>query len=186
VRSVDLGPATVVVNYRNGRVETLIGPAAQWWNTATTTGHADIPGPLDRPAEQTLLGQLVTAGLIVPASHPQSGPPVPSGPRWQPSWGTQETPAGRTKPARVPLGTTVGASVALAVVLGVLAIGRTHRRTARLVWLLTTAANRTTRPATAEHARRAVHAVRRAGLIAPRACLLIPGSGAGDHDRARE
>ncbi|QWF85919.1 lasso peptide biosynthesis B2 protein [Amycolatopsis sp. CA-230715] len=68
---------------------------------------------------------------------------------------------------------TVLAGLALAVVLVTLAAGPRHGRLARLTWILNQAARRARRPATAEHARRAVHAVRLAGLLAPRrvACL---------------
>jgi Transglutaminase-like superfamily len=173
VRAVDLGPATVIVNYRNGRVETLIGPAARWWREATDNGRADAPGILDQKSEQALRDQLVSAGLIVRATDHQPGHPTTDGPPWVPSWGTQEMAAGRAEPVRVPLGVTVRAGLALAVVLGVLAAGRGHKRMARLVRLLTWVSGPTTGPAPAERVHQAVHAVRRAGLVAPGrvACL---------------
>lgn len=174
VRAVDLGPATVIVNYRNGRTESLIGPAARWWQQATATGYADVPGVLDELTERTLRSQLVAAGLIEPtATDHQPGTPTPQGPPWVPSWGTQEMAAGRVEPVPVPLGATVRAGVALAVVLGTLAAGRGRTRIARLVRLLSTASARTTSPAPAEHIHKAVHAVRRAGLVIPGrvACL---------------
>jgi hypothetical protein len=128
---------------------------------------------LDELAAQTLRGQLLAAGLIMPTFQHQPGQPTPVGPSWVPSWGTQEMTAGRVEPVRVPLRVTVRAGVALAVVVSVLAAGRRHRRMDRLVRLLTRAAERTTGPATAERAHQAVHAVRRAGLAAPGrvACL---------------
>lgn len=173
VRVVDLGPVTVIVNYRNGRVETLIGPAARWWHLATASGDADVPTVLDEVSTQTLRRQLEAAGLIAPMPTPRPGRPTVAGASWVPSWGTQEMTAGRAEPVRVPLGATIRAGLALAVVLGVLAAGRPHRRMARLVGLLERASVLATGPATAEQAARAVHAVRRAGLIVPGrvACL---------------
>ncbi|WP_422647137.1 lasso peptide biosynthesis B2 protein [Actinoalloteichus caeruleus] len=173
VRAVDVGPATVIVNYGNGRVETLIGPAARWWGEATTTGNGDARGVLDGLAAQTLRRQLLAAGLIVPTFPHRPGRPTAAGPSWVPSWGTQEMAAGRAEPVRVPFGATVRAGAALAVVLGVLAAGRRHRRMARLMWLLTRMVRRGTGSATADQACQAVNAVRRAGLVAPGrvACL---------------
>jgi hypothetical protein len=175
VRAIDLGPATVIVNYRNGRVETLIGPAARWWHLATASGDADVPTVLDEVSTQTLRRQLEAAGLIAPTPTPTPQPwrPTVAGPSWVPSWGTQEMTAGRAEPVRVPLGATIRAGLALAVVLGVLAVGRPHRRMARLVGLLERASAMATGPAIAEQAAWAVHAVQRAGLIVPGrvACL---------------
>lgn len=174
VRAVDLGPATVIVNYRNGRTESLIGPAARWWQQATASSYADVPGVLDELAEQTLRGQLIGAGLIEPtATDRPQGFATPQGPPWVPSWGTQEMAAGRVEPVPVPLGAAVRAGLALAVVLGVLAAGRERTRMARLVRLLTAASAGAGEPAPAERIRQAVHAVRRAGLVIPGrvACL---------------
>lgn len=173
VRAVDLGPATVIVNYRNGRVETLIGPAARWWAEATASGCADVPGVLDGRAARTLHEQLLTAGLIAPSFPRRPGRPTAAGPQWTPSWGTQEMAAGLPEPVHVPLGETIRAGAALAVVLGALIAGRKNRRMARLIRLLTRAARRGSGPTTAAAVRQAVHAVRRAGLIAPGrvACL---------------
>ncbi|MBW1604755.1 lasso peptide biosynthesis B2 protein [Streptomyces sp. JJ66] len=173
VRAINVGPATVIVNYRNGRAETLIGPAARWWDEATTSGYAEVPGVLDGLAEQTLCRQLLEAGLISPTFSRRPGQHTASGPPWVPSWGTQEMTAGRGEPVRVPFGVTARAGVALAVVLGVLGAGRKRRRMARLVWLLTWIARRSTGSATADQARLAINAVRRAGLVVPGrvACL---------------
>jgi hypothetical protein len=173
VRAVNVGPATVIVNYRNGRVETLIGPAARWWDEKTTNGYADTSDVLDGLAAQTLRGQLLAADLITPTFQHRPGQPTTVGPPWVPSWGTQEMAAGRAEPVRMPFGATVRAGVALAVVLGVLAVGRKRRRMARLVRLLAWMARRTTCSATTEEAGQAAHAVRRAGLVAPGrvACL---------------
>jgi hypothetical protein len=173
VRAVNVGPATVIVNYGNGRVETLIGPAARWWDEATTSGYADVSGVLDGLAEQTLRSQLLAAGLIAPTFPRRPGHCTAVGPPWVPSWGTQEMAAGRGELVRVPFGVTVRAGAALAVVLAVLTVGRKHRRMARLVWLLTWVARRSTDSATVDQARLAVNAVRRAGLVAPGrvACL---------------
>jgi len=173
VAAADLGPATVIVNYRTGAVETLIGPAARWWAKLAATGDPDTPTALDSASVRILLGQLYAAGLIVPIRRRRPSPAPVAGPRWIPSWGTQELAAGYVEPPRVSLGTTVRAGLALAVVLGVLALGRKRTRMARLTRLLTWATRYTTRAATTEHARQTVHAVRRAGLLMPGrvACL---------------
>lgn len=175
VRAADLGPVTVIVNYLNGRVEALIGPAARWWQRATSTGCADVPGVLDEEAARPLQDQLIAAGLIEPATAdaPRSSFSTFRGPPWEPSWGTQEMAAGLTALAPAPLRTTARAAVALAVVLVVLAAGRRRGRTARLIRLLTVAATWTRGPAPAERVRSTAHAVRRAGMVVPSrvACL---------------
>lgn len=173
VSAADLGPATVIVNYRAGNVETLIGPAARWWAELSATGDPDAPTGLDTASIRTLLGRLHADGFLVPTRRPRPWPAPVAGPPWVPSWGTHELAAGRAELPRVPLGPAVRAGLALAAVLGVLTFGRTRARMARLTRLLTWATRWATRPATAEHARQLVHAVRRAGLLAPGrvACL---------------
>lgn len=173
VRAVDVGPATVIVNYRDGRTHVLIGEPARWWQAATTSGRADPPGLLDTRTAETLRGQLLAAGLITPTQTHRQGRGVTAGPAWAPSWGTQEMPAGRADAVPVPLGATVRASVALVVVFGVLAAGRGDRRMARLLRLLTWANHHTTINASDDHGREAVHAVRRAARFMPGrvACL---------------
>ncbi|ATY17055.1 hypothetical protein CU254_41460 (plasmid) [Amycolatopsis sp. AA4] len=173
VRAVDVGPSTVIVNYRTGRAETLIGPAARWWAELAASGDPAATTALDEASARTLRGQLLDAGLLAPSPRPEPWSPPPNGPAWEASWGTQELAAGRPEPVPVPLAATVLAGTALALVLAVLAAGPRRGRVARLSRLLTVAARRTARPATVEDARRAVHAVRKAGLLAPGrvACL---------------
>lgn len=173
VRAVDVGPATVIVNYRTGQAETLIGPAAQWWAELAAGGDPTATTVLHEVTARTLRDQLLDAGLLVPSPRPEPWAPSPTGPAWEPSWGTQELAAGRPEPVPVPLAVTVLAGMALALVLVVLTAGPRGGRLARLSWLLARAARRTTRPAAVNNARRAVHAVRKAGLLAPGrvACL---------------
>ncbi|UMP06893.1 lasso peptide biosynthesis B2 protein [Amycolatopsis sp. EV170708-02-1] len=173
VRAVDVGPATVIVNYRGDHAETLIGPAARWWAELAVTGDAEKTAALDTASAQTLREQLLAAGLLKPTARPKPWPTPTVGPEWVPSWGTHELTAGRPEPVPVPLTTTVFAGVALAIVLATLTAGHRRRRLARLTRLLNRVSHRAKRPATIEHARRAVHAVRRAGLLAPGrvACL---------------
>lgn len=66
VSVADLGLVTVIVNYRTGNAETLIGPAARWWAEPAATGDPDTPTVLDAASARTLLSQLRAAGLIVP------------------------------------------------------------------------------------------------------------------------
>lgn len=173
VSAVDLGLSTMIVNYRTGNVETLIGPAARWWAGLSATGDPKVPTALDTASASTVLGHLHEAGFLVPTQQPLPWPAPVAGPPWVPSWGTHELAAGRTETPCVPLSAMLRAALALAVVLGVLAFGRTQARMARLTRLLAWATRWTTRPATTEHARQVVHAVRRAGLLAPGrvACL---------------
>lgn len=173
VAAVDLGPATVLVNYRTGAVETLIGPAARWWAELSATGDPHTTSGLDVAFARALLGELHAAGLLVPTSWRRPWPTPVAGPPWVPSWGTCELSAGHAEPPRVPVGVTMRAGLALVVVLGVLTLGRTRTRMARLIRLLTWATRWATRPTTAEHAHQLIHAVRRAGLLAPGrvACL---------------
>ncbi|WNV83073.1 lasso peptide biosynthesis B2 protein [Umezawaea sp. Da 62-37] len=173
VRAVDVGPATVIVNYRSGQVDTLIGPAARWWTELATSGDTDTPAALDHVTARTLRGQLLEAGLLTPSAQPTPWPVPTTGPAWEPSWGTHELAAGRTTPVPVPRTITMVAGLALALVLATLAAGRPHRRMARLTWLLQRSTRHTSRSATTERAEQAVYAVRRAGLLAPGrvACL---------------
>lgn len=173
VRAVDVGPATVIVNYRTGNVETLIGAAARWWDELAVTGDVNTPRALGTSAAQTLTHQLSAAGLVVPTRLPKPWPLPAAGPSWVPSWGTDELVAGRPEPVAVPLGVTARASLALAAVFLVLGFGPSRSRMSRLTRVLTWATRHATSPATVEQARTAVHAVRRAGLIAPGrvACL---------------
>jgi transglutaminase superfamily protein len=173
VAAADLGPATVLVNYRTGAVQTLIGPAARWWTDLAAAGDPGTPAALAATSANTLLAQLLAAGLIVPTSRPRPWAAPVSGPPWIPSWGTYELAAGHAQSLGVPPGVTLRAGAALAIVLAVLALGRARTRMSRLIRLLTWATRFTTCPATEEHARRAVHAVRQAGLLVPArvACL---------------
>lgn len=173
VSACDLGPATVLVNYRTGDVQTLHGPSARWWAELAPTGDTATPTALDAPFARALFGQLHAAGLLVSTDRPRPWPAPVAGRPIVPSWGTHEAQAGRTPVPRVPYRALPVAAVALAVVLAVAHAGRASRRMVRLTRLLGWAARRTLDPATAECARQAVHAVRRAGLLAPGrvACL---------------
>ncbi len=82
--------------------------------------------------------------------------------------------AGRTPIPPVPYRALPLAAVALVVVLAVAHVGPAQFRMARITRLLARATWRTLgRPASADQARQAVHAVRRVGLLAPGrvACL---------------
>ncbi|MFE9244413.1 lasso peptide biosynthesis B2 protein [Nocardiopsis sp. NPDC006938] len=173
VAAVDLGPATVLVNYRTGAVKTLIGPAAHWWAELSATGDPRVPRRLDPVSARALLDQLGAAGLLVAVPGAEPWPAPMTGAPWAPSWGTYELAAGREELPRAPTMATVVAAPALVVVLAVLSAGRTTTRMARLVRLLTWATRRAARQATVEQASSIVHAVRRVGRLAPGrvACL---------------
>jgi hypothetical protein len=173
VTACNLGPATVLVNYRSGKVHTLTGPAAAWWTQLSTSGDPSAPISLNQQSAQALLDQLLSAGLLVSTSDPRPWPCPIAGVPLSPSWGTQELVAGRTPLPRVGLNTLVTAATALLLVLAVRHLGRRGSGMARLTTLLRWANARTRRPASPEQACRAVNAVRRAGLLAPGrvACL---------------
>lgn len=173
VRACDLGPSTVLVNYRTGDVQTLYGPSARWWAELSASGDTATPTALDAPSGRTFLGQLHAAGLVVSTDRPRPWPAPVAGQPITPSWGTHEAQAGRAPVPHVPLRALPVAAVALAVVLAVLHGGRAARQMARLTRLLEWASRRTLGPATVERARHAVFAVRRVGLLAPGrvACL---------------
>lgn len=171
--AVDLGPATVLVDYRTGEVQVLTGPSARWWAELAATGDTATPTALDASSARALVGQLHAAGLLASAERPRPWSAPVAGRPLLPSWGTQEVQAGRVPIPRVPYRVLPVAAVALAVVLAVAHVGRARARMARLTRLLRWAARRTVGPAPAERARKAAYAVRRAGLVAPGrvACL---------------
>jgi hypothetical protein len=121
IQAVDVGPATVIVNYRSGLAEILIGPAARWWAELAISGDVDMPCALDPVSARRLRGQLLDAGLLAPTMRPEPWPAPTAGPAWTPSWGTHELAAGRPEPVSVPFATTVLAGLALAAVLATLA-----------------------------------------------------------------
>ena len=173
VRACDLGPATVLVNYRTGNVQTLYGPPARWWAQLSTSGDTTTPTTLDKHSARTLLGQLHTAGLVTSVTRPRPWPAPATGQPITPSWGTDETQTECTPSPRVAYRALVVPAAALIVVLAVLHGGRASQRMARLTRLLEWACRRTLGPATIDRARQAVYAVRRVGLLAPGrvACL---------------
>lgn len=168
----DLGPVTVLVNYRTGDVHTLHGPPARWLAELAATGNADAPTVLDAADAATVLATLCRAGLLEPTPQPRPWPTA-AGQPLAPSWGTDEVQAGRTPIPPVPYRLLPVAALALLVVLAVAHSGRVSSRMARLIRLLGWTTHATIGPATAENARQAVYAVRRVGLFVPGrvACL---------------
>lgn len=170
VVACDLGPATVLVNYRTGTVNVLTGASARWWRQLADTG---TPTALDLHRAGALLGQLLTAGLLAPVDHPRPWPePVP-GPPPRPSWGTDEVEVGRRPNPPSTWRAVAVAGCALALVLTVRHAGAAGTSMARLTRLLTSATQLPGRPATKEQAETVAHAVRRAahGLPGRIACL---------------
>ncbi|MBE1531815.1 lasso peptide biosynthesis B2 protein [Actinomadura algeriensis] len=173
VAAADLGPITVLVNYRTGKVETLIGPAARWLADLAATGDTRTSTDLDPASMRTLAHQLAEAGLVRSTSVATPFSQPVAGPAWVPSWGTQEMAAGRGVLPAVPILTVFGAALTLAVVLCLLWAGRAQTRMARLIRLLSWVCRYSTRDALPDDARKAVYAVRRAGSLFPGrvACL---------------
>lgn len=173
VSACDLGPATVLVNYRTGGVHTLLGPSAQWWAELAATGDPSTPTALDSQSAGRVLRQLRAAGLLIDTATAEPWPLPITGQPWGLSFGTQEIPAGRTPIPPVPYPVLAVAGVALMLTVATRHGGRAGAGMARLLRLLRWAAGRTVRPATPKQAQQAVYAVRRAGLLAPGrvACL---------------
>lgn len=173
VSACDLGPATVLLDYRTGAVKVLTGQAARWWAELATTGDTGTPTTMDRASARALLGQLHGAGLLAAADRPRPWPAPVVGRPLTPSWGTQTVNAGRTPIPSVPYRALPLAALALVVILAVEHIGPARFRMARITHLLSRATRRTVTFASTDQARHAVHAVRRVGLLAPGrvACL---------------
>lgn len=174
VMACDLGPATVLVDYRTNRVQTLIGPAARWWTNLAATGDLEAGYRTLSWAEASpLIRALCAAGLLVPARNPRPwSPPVPGVP-WRPSWGTQEVVVARTELPPASLGAAVAGAAWLIAVQLALKIGPESASLARLLWLLQSVTRLTRNTATPERAEQAVNTVRRASRFIPwrAACL---------------
>lgn len=175
VAACTLGPdtATVLVNYRSGGVHTLIGPAARWWAELAMTGDLSSTATLAASDAAHLITQLRAAGLLVRSDEPCPWTGPLTGQPWKLSFGTEELQAGRVPLPPVPRLLLATAAVAVVLTLLVRHLGRRRCRMARILRLLTWAHGRCLRPATAEQAEQAVHAVRRIGLLVPGrvACL---------------
>lgn len=71
VAACDLGPATVLVNYRTGDVQALYGLPARWWAELDASGDTTITTALDVPAALALLGRLHAVGLLMFLDRPR-------------------------------------------------------------------------------------------------------------------
>lgn len=167
VSAADLGPVTVLVNYRTGDVHTLTPHQAAWWTELAGSGDPAASLTLDPYDARDLRDDLQAAGLLVPTWRGRPWDAPVTGPAWRPSWGTQETAAGYTDSPRTPRRTTVAACLALLAVLALLGLSAERKRMARVVRLLTLISLWTRHDARPDHARRAVHAVRRVGSVLP-------------------
>lgn len=173
VAGCDLGPATVLVNYRTGSVHTLIGPSARWWADLALTGDTNTVTTLDPLVASKLLDQLRAAGLLTDTTRPHPWTPPRTAPPWQLIFGTREAPAAHTPESQTPVSLVIVAGLALAVTVAVQYLGPARTSLWRVLRLLGWASHRTAHPATPAQARQAIHAVRRAGLLLPSrvACL---------------
>jgi hypothetical protein len=175
VAACDLGDdtATVLVNYRSGGVHTLIGPSARWWAELAATGDLFRTTTLTAADTARLVGQLRAAGLLIGSPEPRPWAAPVAGQPWRLSFGTQELQAGRTALPPVAPHVLSSAAVAVAVTLAARHLGAQRSSMARVLRLLAWALGRCRRPATAEQAAQAVHAIRRVGALLPGrvACL---------------
>lgn len=173
VVACDLDSATVLVNYSTGAMLSLIGPAAEWWSVLAVTGGGQPPSALDLGSARLLISRLLTAGFLIPTATACPWPAPRPGRTWEPSWGVQETRAGRARVPEVPRRSLASAAIALGIALLAEHCGQRNLAMARLIGLVHKAMTRATRPATGGEALCAVHAVRRAGAFLPGrlACL---------------
>lgn len=104
-------------------------------------------------------------GATLSRARPQS--PVTPGPRWRPSWGSQELGYGWHPSPRPTTVHLLLAAPALALTLLVLCCGRKNRTMSRALWLLRQALRVRTREATPAEAERVHRAVRWIGLFLP-------------------
>lgn len=106
-------------------------------------------------------------------SRARPRPPAITGPRWYPSWGSQELGYGWRPPRRPTAGHLMSAAPVLALTLLVLGTGRKKRTMSRALWLLRRTLRVRTREATLAEAERVHCAVRWIGLFLPTrvACL---------------
>jgi hypothetical protein len=173
VVSCDLGRATVIVNYRSGRVHTLVGMSARCWNELAASGDMFKVTSMDPGSVERLVGRFLSTGLLVGSAAPTAWAPPLIGRPWQLSFGTVEAQAGRAHIPHTPLITRLLVAVSLLVTLSTMHIGRRPASMGRLLRLLELATSRTTRSATSHEVEEVVHAVRRVGQFAPSrvACL---------------
>ncbi|GLZ28087.1 hypothetical protein Lesp02_02770 [Lentzea sp. NBRC 105346] len=179
VAACDLGPATVIVNYRTGGVHTLIGPSARWWAEVATTGDPSTLNGLDPQAAARLSNRLRQAGVLIDMDTPAPWAAPATGQPWTLSFGTQEAQAGWTDPPRPPHRFLFLAGLALALALVALHCGRRRSRMARLLCLLGWAARRTSGSATIDDATQVLNAVRWVAMLVPSRVACLEGSAAG-------
>lgn len=173
VAGCDLGPATVLINYRTGGVHTLIGDSARWWADLAASGDPSTATALDPPAASVLLEQLRTAELLTATDRPRAWQPPRTAPPWRLVFGTEEAPEAHTPTARTPGHLVIVAAVALATTMAIKHAGPARARLPRLLRLVDWACRQAVHPASSAQAQHAINAVRRAGQFIPgrAACL---------------
>lgn len=173
VSACDLGPATVVVNYRTGTVHTLLGPSARWWAEVAASGDPASSHALSGQCAKALASKLCSMGVLTQVNEAQPWSQPQRGMSWSPSWGAQELPFGFEPYPPTPRRYIVVALGAVAATWVARWAGRHGRGMARLVRLVGWASRHTRRAATVEQAETAVYAVRRVGVLSPArvACL---------------
>lgn len=173
---ITLEAATVLLDLRTGRLDTLMGPAHDVWQAlAAANGRLPPARTLDLADEttETVVARLLDRGLLraVDTARPWPAPVrVPDPP---PSWGSDEAAARLASRLPVPWQWRLPAGVGLLITLACRHLGRRTRRFARMLALATLASRWAARPASlaqAEHATRAVRSVARV-VPARVACL---------------
>lgn len=173
VAACDLGPVTVLVNYRTGATQGLTGAAAAWWAELASHGATGATTALDMGTAEKWTARLIAAGMLRPSERPLPWePPVPGQP-WQPSWGTQELEYGYHGFPEVPKPYLALASVALVLTLATRVSGPRGQAMHRLTRLVRRTHSSIRAAAGLRQAEHAVYAVRRVGLTIPArvACL---------------
>lgn len=166
VRAVDFGHVLVLIDYRTGRVQCLLPPAAVLWQDTARTGCLDDMAP-------ALAARLLAVGLLVPVPGPAPWPAPATARPARASWGSAEHPAGINRPPRAPRRSAITAAAALASVLAIRRAGHEATAMHRVTATLAAVTSIRRHAATTAQVNAAVLAVRHVGWHSPgrTACL---------------
>lgn len=173
VVACDLGPTTVIVNYRTGGTLTLMKESAAWWAELATTGDPSKATSVDDQTASVLGDWLRHAGALIVTARPVPWAAPIEGKPWILSFGTEETQAGWIAPPSAPRRALVLGVIGLVLTLAVQRSGRRRTRMQRVVQLVNWAVGRSSEPATTAEATQALNAVRAVARFVPTrvACL---------------
>jgi Transglutaminase-like superfamily len=169
LRSVDVGPAMVLVDLRTGSVHTLLGWAHLLWTRLARAGELGDDANLLGVGSTDLdlvMGRWYEAGLLNRATDGR-GWRIIQAPRTQPSWGTQEVQAAVCPRGRGTPPAAVLAATAISAVLLARSCGSRTKAFARILRLITWSTRRRTTSATPADVARALDSVRSCAALLP-------------------